>query len=79
MKIIWKGKGLNEKVYLVNNNKKELIIKVDKRYFRPNEVNYLRGDARKAFKKLKFKPRYNFFNLVKDMVSKDLELARLEK
>ena len=52
---------------------------MDKRYFRPNEVNYLRGDARKAFKKLKFKPRYNFFNLVKDMVSKDLELARLEK
>ena len=79
MKIIWKGKGLSEKVYLVNGNKKELIIKVDKRYFRPNEVNYLRGDARKAFKKLKFKPRYNFFNLVQDMVSKDLELARLEK
>jgi GDPmannose 4,6-dehydratase len=78
MKIIWQGKGLNEKVYLQNGNKKELLIKVDKRYFRPNEVNFLRGDARKAYKKLKFKPKYNFKKLVQDMINNDLDLAKSE-
>ena len=33
MKIIWQGKGLNEKCYLINNKKKELLIKIDKKYF----------------------------------------------
>jgi GDPmannose 4,6-dehydratase len=73
MKIIWQGKGINEKAYLVNpNKKKELLIKVDKKYFRPNEVHYLKGDARKAFKKLKFKPKFTFQKLVEDMIKHDL-------
>jgi len=78
IKIIWQGKGINEKAYFINNNKKELLIKVDKRYFRPNEVHYLKGDARKAFKKLRFKPKFNFKDLVEDMIKHDLELARSE-
>ena len=78
MKIVWQGKGLNEKCYLVKNKKKELIIKIDKKYFRPNEVNYLKGDARKAYKKLKFKPKYSFEDLVKDMIINDLKLAEIE-
>ena len=55
------------------------MIKIDKKYFRPNEVNYLKGDARKAFKMLRFKPRYSFNDLVKDMITSDLKLAKLEK
>ena len=78
MKIVWEGKGLKEKAYLIKNKKKELLIKIDKKYFRPNEVHYLRGDARKAFKKLKFKPKFNFKDLVEDMLKHDLELARSE-
>ena len=78
MKIIWTGKGLNEKAYILNKNKKELLIKVDKRYFRPNEVHYLRGDARKAFKKLRFKPKFTLRKLVEDMIKSDLELAKSE-
>ena len=78
IKIIWQGKGINEKAYFINNNKKELLIKVDKRDFRPNEVHYLKGDARKAFKKLRFKPKFNFKDLVEDMLKHDLELARSE-
>ncbi len=79
MKIFWKGKGINEKGYLIKeNNKKELLIRVDKRYFRPNEVHYLKGNARKAFKKLKFKPRFTFQKLVEDMIKHDLELAESE-
>ena len=77
-KIIWKGKGLQEQGYLVNKNKKELIIKIDKKYFRPNEVNYLRGDSKKAFKKLNFKPKFSFKDLVKDMIVSDLKLAEKE-
>ena len=77
-KIIWKGKGLQEQGYLVNKNKKELIIKIDKKYFRPNEVNYLRGNSKKAFKKLNFKPKFSFKGLVKDMIVSDLKLAEKE-
>ena len=79
MKLLWQGKGLNEKCYLINNEKKELLIKIDKKYFRPNEVNYLKGDARKAFKMLRFKPKYSFKDLVKEMITSDLKLAKLEK
>ena len=47
LKIYWQGKGLNEVGYLKKGSKKEIIIKVDKKYFRPNEVEYLKGDAKK--------------------------------
>ena len=78
LKIIWVGKGLKEQGYLINNGKKELIVKIDKKYFRPNEVEYLKGDATKAFKKLNFKPKFSFYDLVKDMVESDLKLAEKE-
>ena len=79
MKLKWQGKGLNEKCYLIDKGKSELLIKIDKKYFRPNEVNYLKGDARKAFKTLRFKLKYSFNDLVKDMITSDLKLAKLEK
>ena len=77
-KIVWRGKGLQEQGYFFNKNKKELIIKIDKKYFRPNEVNYLRGNSKKAFKKLNFKPKFSFKDLVKDMIVSDLKLAEKE-
>ena len=78
LKIYWQGKGLNEVGYLKKGSKKEIIIRVDKNYFRPNEVEYLKGDARKAFKLLKFKPKYTFKDLVKDMIESDLKKAKKE-
>ena len=78
LKIYWQGKGLNEVGYLKKGSKKEIIIRIDKNYFRPNEVEYLRGDARKAFKLLKFKPKYTFKDLVKDMIESDLKKAKKE-
>ncbi len=45
MKISWSGKGLNTKAYHHINGKKELLIKVDKKYFRPLDIDHLRGDA----------------------------------
>ena len=37
MRLIWQGKGLNEKCYLINDKKRQLIIKIDKKYFRPTK------------------------------------------
>lgn len=78
MKIIWNGKGVSEKGFWINNGKKELIIKVDKRYFRPLDINYLRGDPKKAFKELNFKLKYTFKMLVRDMLDSDMEEAQNE-
>ena len=55
--------GLNWKKY----------VKIDKRFFRPLEVNYLRGDYTKARKKLNWKPKTKFKKLVKLMYEEDLK------
>ena len=78
IKIYWTGKNSNEYAYTIKNKKKIIIIKIDKDYFRPLEVDYLKGDATKAFKKLKFEPRNNLESLIKDMLSKDLIIAKKE-
>ena len=49
------------------------IVKINKKYFRPNDVQYLRGDSSKARKKLGWKPKISFKQLVKEMVKYDLE------
>ena len=76
IKLVWKGKGINEKAYEVKNNKKKLFIKIDKRYFRPLDINYLKGNPSKAKKILKYKIKYKFKDLVKDMVLSDIFKAR---
>jgi len=73
LKIIWVGKGLKEKAYLIQNGKKELIIKIDKKYYRPLEIDYLKGDPKKAFRKLNYKLKHNLRALVKDMLDSDIE------
>ena len=77
-KIYWQGKGLKEVGYIKKGSKKEIIIKIDRNYFRPNEVEYLKGDSRKAYKELNFKPKYSFKDLVKDMIESDLLEAQKE-
>jgi|TARA_B110000263_G_C15273770_1_gene494830 GDPmannose 4,6-dehydratase len=71
IKISWKGKGLKEVGYNKQNGK--VLIKVDPVYFRPTEINELRGDSSKARKELKWKPKTNFKELVKEMMISDLE------
>ena len=70
MKIKWKGKNENE-IGIYENQE---IIKVDKSYYRPTEVDSLLGDASKAKKKLRWKPKISFEQLVKEMVESDLKL-----
>jgi GDP-D-mannose dehydratase len=48
-------------------------VKVDERYYRPAEVDYLVGDASKAQTVLGWQPQYSFEELVKVMVRSDLE------
>ena len=48
--IVWEGEGLNEVGRRVDTN--EIVIRVDPRYFRPTEVEELRGDCTKSFSKL---------------------------
>tara|TARA_X000001036_G_scaffold339447_1_gene318554 strand:- start:1337 stop:2389 length:1053 start_codon:yes stop_codon:yes gene_type:complete len=79
LKIIWVGKGKDEKAFLVKNGKKELIIKIDKKYYRPLEIDYLKGDPRKALKKLNYKLKHDLKDLVKDMLDSDIRLFKKKK
>jgi GDPmannose 4,6-dehydratase len=53
-------------------------VKTDTRYLRPTEVDHLEGDASKAGRRLEWRPRVTFRELVGMMVDHDLELARQE-
>jgi GDPmannose 4,6-dehydratase len=78
IKIYWSGKNLKEYAYTLKNGKKVILVKIDKNYFRPLEVEFLRGDSKKAFRKLKFTPKYDLNGLVKEMLENDLKLAEKE-
>ena len=66
----WKGKGLEEVGFNKKNGK--ILVKVDPIYFRPTEVNELRGDSRKARRALKWKPKTSFKQLINEMMNFDL-------
>jgi GDPmannose 4,6-dehydratase len=77
IKIEWQGKGENEKG--IDSSSGKIIIEVDKRYFRPTEVDLLVGDASKAKKKLGWTPKYTVEQLIKEMVASDLKIFEREK
>ena len=62
---------------LVNLDYKK-FIKTDKKFYRPSDVETLLGDCKKAKKELKWKPKYNFHQLVEDMVKADLDFVKKE-
>ena len=68
--IKWKGKGMNEKAYDSKNN---CIIEIKKKYFRPAEVDTLKGDFSKAKRLLKWKPKHDIKSLIRDMISYELD------
>ncbi len=84
IKIKWYGKGINECAKIINFNEKEypflkmnmVVVKISKRYFRPNEVDNLIGNANKAKKLLKWKPKTNINQLIREMMDSDLEYIR---
>ena len=74
LKTRWVGKDLNEK--LIDKKSKKILISIDKKYFRPAEVDNLKGDFSKAKKDLKWEPKTNFNELVKKMMLSDLEFVK---
>ena len=70
IKILWKGRGINEQGY--DKKTKKVLIKIDKKYFRPQDVDHLKGDYSKAKKILKWKPKISFKIMIKDMIQNDL-------
>jgi GDPmannose 4,6-dehydratase len=67
--ILWEGVGLNEVGRLKSSSK--IVIIVDKNYYRPNEVDLLIGDYKKAYTKLGWEPQTKFKDLVLKMVKFD--------
>ncbi len=74
--LVWRGKGLDEKGVDRKSGKK--LVEIDPVFFRPTEVGYLCGDSTKAREKLGWKPKHTFEDLVDDMLTHDVELARRE-
>ena len=54
----------------------DVLVAVDAKYFRPTEVDFLLGDARKAQKKLGWKPEYDLAALVSEMMESDMQLMK---
>jgi GDPmannose 4,6-dehydratase len=71
MNVKWVGKGLNER--LVDKISKKIIIKINKKFFRPAEVNMLIGSSEKAKKELNWKPKTNINELIKIMIDDEIK------
>lgn len=77
IKIFWRGKGIDEKGYDAESGR--VLVEVNPRYFRPTEVELLRGDPSRAEKMLGWKRKVNFKGLVRMMVEADIrEIAGIE-
>jgi GDPmannose 4,6-dehydratase len=67
--IVWSGAGLDE--IGVCNNTGRVLVRVDKAFFRPSEVDILLGDSSLIRSRLDWKPLYDFEMLVKDMIENE--------
>ena len=82
----FRGQDDSEKGYVKNCTNPDYqlaigkeVVAVDRRYYRPTEVDMLIGDASKARKELNWKPEYDLAALIKEMVASDLVLMKKEK
>ncbi len=70
IKAYWKGTGVNSKCYTSNG---KCIVACDEEYYRPLEVDTLLGNSKKAKKELNWSAKTHIQELVKDMVSSELQ------
>ena len=75
--LVFKGKGVEEKG--IDRKTGKVLIEVDPRYFRPAEVNLLKGNPAKAKKVLGWTAKTDLKTLCKEMTESDFELAQKEK
>lgn len=76
-KIEWRGTGVNEIGRDAGTG--QVLVRIDPRYFRPTEVDFLLGDPTKAKTVLGWEPRIRFPELVKTMVAADLQQAQRDQ
>ena len=69
--IVWENEGVDE--IGVDRKTGKTLIKIDPRYFRPQEVDALRGDASKARRILGWEPKTNIDELIQEMVTFELD------
>ena len=74
MVIGWQGSGIDE--VAIDRNTGKQVVAVDKRYFRPTEVETLLGDPSKAKRVLGWEPKISVEQLVREMVAADYENAK---
>ena len=74
--ILWENKGVNE--IGRRPDTKEVVIRVDARYFRPTEVEQLLGNPKKALKKLNWVPKTTLEELIEEMIISDKKEAEKE-
>jgi GDPmannose 4,6-dehydratase len=82
----WKGADENEKGIVKSCSHADYkipvgqeVVCIDKRYYRPAEVDLLIGDPTKAKTKLGWQPKYDLPMLVKEMVAADLHTFKRDK
>ena len=67
----WTGQGTEERG--INKDNGKVYVEIDKRYFRPTEVDYLEGDASKAREKLNWTPKTSLEKMISEMVQSDIK------
>jgi len=74
IKIKWSGKGISETAKIVKIN--QIVIRISKKYFRPNEVENLIGNTAKARNTFKWKPEISLDQLIKEMLDTDIKILK---
>ena len=69
--IAWEGEGIDEKG--IDRDTGDVLIEVDPQYFRPVDVDLLKGDPSKAKEVIGWEPKVKFEELVEIMVKSDIE------
>jgi len=84
--LAFNGEGADERATVVSCSNPDYqveigkeVVAVDKKYFRPTEVDLLIGDPTKCNQKLNWKPKYDLAGLVKEMMASDVEHFQKEK
>ena len=80
--IKFRNKGIDEEGFVHKSNGKykleegRIVVKIDKVYFRPTEVDLLVGDSSKAKEKMGWIPKHSLSSLISEMVDSDLKLFK---
>ena len=75
--LVWSGKEVDEQGTDAETG--EVLVRIDPRYFRPTEVDNLRGDPSKAKEVLGWEHHTSFLELVREMVEADLVIVKNER